>query len=45
MKKRLLLMALATICLLLASCANGTLEGGRLEGKVTIGPSHMKRPD
>lgn len=38
MKKRLLVITLATACLFLAGCAEGTSEFGQLEGKVTIGP-------
>jgi hypothetical protein len=38
MIKKLMITALATACLFLAGCVDGTSEPGRLEGNVTIGP-------
>ena len=38
MKKRLLIIALATACLFLAGCGEGNGQPGILEGLVTIGP-------
>ena len=38
MKKRLLIITLATIAIFMLGCSNVTQEPGVLEGKVTIGP-------